>query len=91
MTEMINKTCKTILADCCGGIILPDEEYTHDATFNFHIGKNRCKEIKTFDIKKSLVEQALKLCYAIEELPASEQQTKISIMASDLSRNIEGM
>jgi hypothetical protein len=29
-------------------------------------------------------QKALELCWEIEKLPASEQQTKISIMASDL-------
>jgi len=33
---------------------------------------------------------AYELCLEIEKLPASEQQTKISIMASDLYRQIEG-
>jgi hypothetical protein len=31
---------------------------------------------------------AMNLCYAIEELPASEQQTKVSIQASDLVRQL---
>ena len=35
-----------------------------------------------------LENQAYELCLAIEELPAGEYQTKLSIMASDLSQNI---
>jgi len=89
MSETINATGRIILADCCGGTILPGEKYDHDKTFNFHIGKNKCKEIKTYDTGKDLIEQALNLCYEIEKLPASEQQTKVSIIASDLKRNIE--
>lgn len=38
---------------------------------------------------EDLKEKALQLCYAIEDLPASEQQTKISIMASDLHGLLE--
>jgi len=38
---------------------------------------------------EELKEKALQLCYAIEDLPASEQQTKISIMASDLHGLLE--
>lgn len=37
---------------------------------------------------KTLNDLALNLCYEIEKLPASDQQTKISIMASDLQRII---
>lgn len=33
-------------------------------------------------------EEARQLCYAIEELPASEQQTKVSLMASALSHKL---
>jgi len=36
----------------------------------------------------SLQDEARELCYAIEELPASEQQTKISLMASNLNTKI---
>ena len=91
MSETINATGKTILADCCGGIILPEEKYIHDETFNFHVfcfDKSRCKELKVYDVKNDLVQHALNLCYAIEELPASEQQTKASIMASNLKRDV---
>ncbi len=38
--------------------------------------------------EKETLENSLKLCYAVEELPASEQQTKISIMASNLHQSI---
>ena len=38
-----------------------------------------------------LAQESRSLCYAIEELPASEQQTKISVMASDLSKKIENL
>lgn len=34
------------------------------------------------------MKQARELCWEIEKLPASEQQTKISQMASDLSRSL---
>jgi len=37
-----------------------------------------------------LAEQTLELCWAIEALPASEQQTKVSRMASDLLKTIRG-
>ena len=37
----------------------------------------------------TITEQARELCYAIEDLPASEQQTKLSIMASDLQHAIQ--
>lgn len=33
-----------------------------------------------------LREKSLQLCYEIEKLPASEQQTKVIIMASELHR-----
>jgi hypothetical protein len=40
-----------------------------------------------------LIKKALELCYEIEKLPASEQQTKLSVMASslyqDLSKTIQ--
>lgn len=36
-----------------------------------------------------LIEQSRELCWAIEELPASEQQTEISIKASSLLREIQ--
>ena len=39
-------------------------------------------------MKNELENQAYELCLAIEELPAGEYQTKLSIMASDLSQNI---
>lgn len=39
--------------------------------------------------KTDLKNKALNLCYAIEELPASEQQTKISIMADELFWKID--
>lgn len=35
------------------------------------------------DLKKA-ISDFQKLCWEIEKLPASEQQTKISVMASDL-------
>jgi hypothetical protein len=41
------------------------------------------------DIKKHpLLEKAYNLCLAIEDLPASEQQTKVSLQASELVRAI---
>lgn len=36
-----------------------------------------------------LEKQAYELCLAIEQLPASEYQTKLSIMASNLLRDIK--
>ena len=36
-------------------------------------------------------ELATQLCYAIESLPASEEQTKVSIMASDLSQRLKAV
>ena len=33
--------------------------------------------------------QALELCWEIEKLPASEQQTKISVMASNLRSRLD--
>jgi hypothetical protein len=35
-----------------------------------------------------LEKQAYELCLAIEQLPAGEYQTKLSVMASDLLQNI---
>jgi hypothetical protein len=35
------------------------------------------------------IDLALALCHEIERLPASEHQTKISLMASDLRREVE--
>jgi hypothetical protein len=35
-------------------------------------------------------QKAIELCYAIELLPASEQQTALSIQASELYRSIKG-
>lgn len=40
---------------------------------------------------KPITEMAADLCYAIERLPASEQQTGISIMASNLSQSIRNV
>jgi len=40
-------------------------------------------------MEEELTKKALELCYAIEELPASEQQTKIAVMASDLHGRLE--
>ncbi len=40
-------------------------------------------------MNEELKQAALNLCYEIEKLPASEQQTKISIMASDLHHKID--
>lgn len=37
---------------------------------------------------KTPAEKALALCYAIEELPASEQQTKCSVLASELAQEL---
>lgn len=37
---------------------------------------------------KTITEQALELCYAIEEAGASEQLTKCSILASDLRQRV---
>lgn len=37
---------------------------------------------------KELANDARLLCYEIEKLPASEQQTKASVMASELLQNI---
>ena len=37
---------------------------------------------------QELRQKSLELCWAIEELPASEQQTKISLMASELSSQL---
>lgn len=36
-------------------------------------------------------QDALNLCWEIEKLPASERQTKVSMMAAELSRSIENM
>lgn len=36
-----------------------------------------------------LTTKALNLCHEIEKLPASEQQTKCSVMASDLHQQLE--
>ena len=36
-------------------------------------------------------ELATQLCYAIESMPASEEQTMISIMASDLSQRLKAV
>ena len=38
---------------------------------------------------KDLLDQATKLCWEIEKLPCSEQQTEISIKASALTTTIE--
>ena len=43
----------------------------------------------TSNDSSSLQDEMRELCYAIEELPASEQQTKISVMASGLNTKIE--
>lgn len=40
---------------------------------------------------RGLMQKARLLCYAIEDLPASEQQTKISLQASELSRLLHGV
>lgn len=37
----------------------------------------------------NLAKQALKLCYQIEEFPASTMQTKTALMATDLRHRIE--
>ena len=48
------------------------------------------KEILQMITKKEIPQKALELCWEIEKLPASEQQTKISIMASELHRLVDG-
>lgn len=40
---------------------------------------------------EEIKQKSSELCWAIEELPASEQQTKVSLMASELSRLVEGL
>lgn len=39
--------------------------------------------------EEDLDEKVLKLCYLIELLPASESQTELSIMASDLYKKLK--
>ena len=41
------------------------------------------------DERKTLAELSYKLCLEIEQLPASEQQTKCSIMASNLHMKLQ--
>lgn len=40
--------------------------------------------VETFDRERRLTKMALDLCYAIEKLPASDQQTAVSIQAAAL-------
>lgn len=42
-------------------------------------------------MEKEILAKSHRLCIAIEELPASEQQTKISIMASELAQEIRAV
>jgi hypothetical protein len=37
----------------------------------------------------SIAQKALELCWEIEKLPASEQQTKVSVMASELRQALD--
>lgn len=40
---------------------------------------------------KGIHQKSLELCWEIEKLPASELQTKVSIMASELSREVNDL
>lgn len=50
--------------------------------------KDHCVGEEVEDEGKTLRQEALELCWEIEKLPASEQQTKISVMASALRRRL---
>lgn len=39
--------------------------------------------------KHPIIREIYELCLEIEKLPASEQQTKISVMAGDIGRKVE--
>ena len=41
-----------------------------------------------YELAEKFEKESLDLCYAIEELPASEQQTKVSMLASNLYSKI---
>lgn len=47
--------------------------------------------IETLEGYRQMRELAYKLCVAIEQLPASEQQTAISIMASELANMVSSL
>jgi hypothetical protein len=53
-----------------------------------NIGKDKIVKKTKKEIREDLNKKLLELCYEIEKLPASEQQTKISVMMSDLMQNI---
>lgn len=52
-------------------------------------GKAGCVECNHLVKRETLADDALALCLAIEQLPASEQATALSVMASALLRRIE--
>ncbi len=49
---------------------------------------NNDKEKIRKDIIKDTLQKSLELCWEIEKLPASELQTKVSLMASEIYQQL---
>jgi hypothetical protein len=76
---------------------LKQEGHSRHCACRIVMGDGECECNKTGEPKLEnliyilLADKSLQLCYEIEKLPASEQQTNCIILASSLHRDIQGL